>query len=131
MSRRLQPMRGRKQVELLFSSGTRWRHPAGTLHVIASPMSTTDGEQVPLEYVLIIPRSVCPKAVGRNRIRRLLRESLRHLAQQQPQLLAPYRALALRWLDRSQPDCRRLRLRYVLSQVVDALGALQRTHSNG
>lgn len=125
MNRRLQPIRRRKQYELLLRRGTRWRHPTGMLQVIVLPSSTTNIEDVPLEYVLSVPRSVCPTAVGRNRVRRLLRESLRHIALQQPQLVAAFQAIALRWLDRSQPDCRQLRLKDVLCQIVEALIALR------
>jgi ribonuclease P protein component len=116
--RLLVPLRGRTKREQLFRMGRRWREPTGRVQVIAEE---GDESQV-LHYVVVVSRAVCPKAVGRNRIRRLLRESLRIIAQQHPELLAPYRTLALRWLSAAHgSEWKRLPLLEVLSAVTSAL----------
>ncbi len=116
--RLLVPLRSRTKREQLFRTGRRWREPTGRVQVIAEG---GDESQI-LLYIIVVPRAVCPKAVGRNRIRRLLRESLRTIAQQQPELLAPYRTLALRWLSTAQgSEWKRLPLHDVLSVVTSAL----------
>lgn len=119
MSKRLLVLlRGRTKREQLFRMGRRWREPTGRVQVIAME---GDESQV-LHYVVVVSRAVCPKAVGRNRIRRLLRESLRIIAQQHPELLAPYRTLALRWLSTAHgSEWKRLPLLEVLSAVTSAL----------
>ncbi|MCX8052000.1 MAG: ribonuclease P protein component [Chlorobi bacterium] len=111
-------MRGRSAMLHLLRSGRRFRDPSGTVQTIL----LGDREaQEPIALALMVSRTVCPTAVGRNRLRRLLRESIRTLARQQPELLAPYRAIAIRWLRAVTVDYRRLRLRDVLPMLGAAL----------
>lgn len=98
--------------------GKRWRDPSGRLQVIALPRIDSRS----LRYAVIVSRAICSKAVGRNRLRRLLRESLRNIAYNQPELVAPYGVLVLRWLAAAPvQECKRLRLRDVLPAVHAAL----------
>ncbi len=118
IKRQLVPLRGRSAIEELFRMGKRWRDQSGRLQVIALPRA----ESPLLRYVVIVARAICPRAVGRNRIRRLLRESLRTITNDQPELLAPYGAIALRWLAAAPVrECKRLHLRDVLPTVRAAL----------
>ncbi|MBI4370567.1 MAG: ribonuclease P protein component [Elusimicrobia bacterium] len=61
-----------RKIENLFSHGRRWRQ--GPLRFIESRHNSKDAE-----ISLLIPRKSYPKAVERNRWRRLLRESLRQM----------------------------------------------------
>lgn len=91
--------------------------PSGMVMVHVLPAA----EPCPLQLGVIVPRSVCPTAVGRNRLRRLLRESIRTLLVEEPALLAGAEAVVLRWRVKPSSDCKRLRLRQVLPLVRAAL----------
>ncbi|MCS7000740.1 MAG: ribonuclease P protein component [Bacteroidota bacterium] len=116
-------MRRRTEREELFRTGMRCRIPDCPVQTTVLPKVSSSLETEALAYTLVVPRSVCRTAVGRNRVRRLLRESLRAILSSQPALVAPYRALALRWSGPSTTDCKRLRLRDVLPHVVAVLTA--------
>lgn len=111
------------QVRELFARGMRVR--THTLLLVVLPHRESE-KPLSVALAAIVPRRVCSTAVGRNRLRRLLRESIRHVARTLPELL-PYRAIAVCW-NAKPADCKRLRLRDVLPEVE---AALQRAYSTG
>lgn len=121
---RIGRVRGRRAAQEVLRRGVRSRDSRGQVVVIALRREDTDAPS-PVGVMVIVPRSLCPRAVGRNRLRRLLRESIRMIARSDPALLAPYRAVAVRWLQKPPRDCKRLRLWDVLPSVKEALEGMQ------
>lgn len=64
-------VRARSEFTAVFDGGRRVAHPVLSLHWLADAR--------PARLGLAVSRKVDPRAVGRNRIKRALRESFRHL----------------------------------------------------
>ncbi len=118
-SRRIVSFRGRSQFRTALRRARRIVDPNGTvlIHAVAA------SEPGPLHVAVIVPRSVCRRAVGRNRLRRLVRESIRLLEREHPTMLAPFSVLVVRWRTQPPNDCKRLRLKDVLPLVRSAVAA--------
>ncbi len=117
--RRILPLRGRAQFRAVLRRATRSADPSRTVLVYAVAASEPDA----LHVAVIVPRAICPGAVGRNRLRRLVRESIRLLDREHPTMLAPFSALVVRWRTQPPTDCKRLRLKDVLPLVRSAVAA--------
>ena len=69
-------VRARREFRRVFESGKRIAHPALGLHWLV--------DEAPARLGLAVSRKVDRRAVGRNRIKRLLRDEFRHLRARLP-----------------------------------------------
>lgn len=70
-------LRGRTLVSKLFSSARSFR--GGFIKVLFAPLEVDNGGRRSLPKVLfVVGRKIRPDAVGRNRIKRLMKEAYRH-----------------------------------------------------
>lgn len=65
-------VRAKAEFDRVFQSGRRTAEPLMALHRLGSPAGT------PARLGLAVSRKVDPRAVGRNRIKRILRDAFRH-----------------------------------------------------
>jgi ribonuclease P protein component len=69
-------VRAKREFTRVFEGGKRISHPAMSLHWLR--------DDAPARLGLAVSRKVDPHAVGRNRIKRVLRDRFRHLRAQLP-----------------------------------------------
>jgi ribonuclease P protein component len=74
MPKLLKPLKGKKNFEALFKEGEKFR--SGPIFAVFIRAESADGS---LNYVVSVSKRTAKKAVVRNRIKRLLRESFRQL----------------------------------------------------
>ncbi|MCX7930882.1 MAG: ribonuclease P protein component [Chlorobi bacterium] len=118
------PLKSRSLFSHVVRHGRRIRESSGMLRLYALLSAERSGR---LAVGVIIPRSVCPHAVGRNRLRRLLRESIRLVCRQRPQLVEPYAVLIVRWIGTPKLPCKQLYLQQVYPLLQTALEYAQKT----
>lgn len=73
----LKPLKGRKHFAEAFKEGERQFNESAIFIITKRKSIQPELANIPIEYGLIVPKKTAKKAVVRNRIKRLLRESLR------------------------------------------------------
>jgi ribonuclease P protein component len=113
----LRPLKERKAIQELWTTGLRVVHPMLLLVVQVADAGAPPGS---VGYVVSVPRRRVKKAVVRSRIRRLLREALRQLLPRFA-LKLPLQAVALVWRGNAPEHPARIRLHDVLPVVQEVL----------
>ncbi|OGU11005.1 MAG: ribonuclease P protein component [Ignavibacteria bacterium GWB2_35_12] len=73
---KLQPVKGKKTYDRIFRTGQRFYHDEASAVICFS----REAKEIPqINYAVIVRKKVAKKAVVRNRIKRLLRESLKQI----------------------------------------------------
>jgi len=73
---KLQPVKGKKTFDRIFKTGQRFYHDEASAVICFS----RESKEIPLiNYAVLVRKKVAKKAVVRNRIKRLMRESLKHI----------------------------------------------------
>ncbi len=73
---KLQPVKGKKTFDRIFKTGQRFYHDEASAVICFN----RESKEIPLiNYAVIVRKKVAKKAVVRNRIKRLMRESLKHI----------------------------------------------------
>ena len=107
---RLARVRAKTEFDRVFAEGRRTASPLLSLHVL--------GDQQPARLGLAVSRKVDPHAVGRNRIKRVIRDRFRHLRSE----LAPGAYVLVARVPAGKAD--NASLRAAFHQVLQRAGAL-------
>ncbi len=118
---RLHPLKGYNAFGHVFEAGRRFANGSVTALVVFHDPDSTQAEQQILRFGVTARKRTRP-AVLRNRIKRLLRESLRQIIEEYSQAgkVPPFRELVLVW-NAIPRKSSLLRLRMVLPAVRDTL----------
>lgn len=82
MKYKLETIKRKKEFELLFQKGKRFYRNSISAVVLPKSQLEMEAERFIVRYAVQVSRKVTKKAVVRNRIKRLLRESIRKLAKE-------------------------------------------------
>jgi len=110
-------VRAKTEFDRVFAEGRRTASPLLSLHVLA--------DQQPARLGLAVSRKVDPNAVGRNRIKRVMRDRFRHLRNE----LAPGAYVLVARVPAGKADNDALRAAF--QQVLQRAGALPVPPVNG
>lgn len=95
--RSVKPIKGRLQITEVFERGERFRKSPGALFVLFKKLPTDEAPR----FVFPVSKRTAKKAVVRNRVRRLLKESADSIFKENPDYLQIFDRFALSW--RSAP----------------------------
>jgi len=114
---KLETIKRKKEFEFLFENGKRFSQ--GNLRLVVFPKSEEEinAEPYKIYYAVHVSKKTSKKSVVRNRIKRLLRESLRFLARNNMNdKLHIFKYIFLGWIQAPQRACE-IRLKDVLPHV--------------
>lgn len=86
-------LKGKKRFDEIFAAGIRYRRQAASCVVLYK--DKPDRESV--SVAVAVSKKNCRRAVKRNRLKRLMREAVRQLSAEYPELLAELDAVVLYW----------------------------------
>lgn len=121
MNYQIESIKRKKEFDYLFSKGKRFSE--GNLRLVVLPKNSEELEKEPFKlfYAVQVSKKATKKAVVRNRIKRLLRESLRFLAKNtMNDKLYIFKYIFLGWVFAPQRPCE-IHLKDVLPSVEKAL----------
>ncbi|MCX7909832.1 MAG: ribonuclease P protein component [Ignavibacteria bacterium] len=121
MKYKLETIKRQKDFDYLFANGKRFSE--GNLRLVVLPKSENEIENEPnkIFYAVQVSKKATKKAVVRNRIKRLLRESLRFIAKSQmSNMLSIFKYIFLGWVAAPQRACD-IHLNDVLPSVQKAI----------
>ncbi len=121
MKYKLESIKRKKEFEFLFQFGKRISD--GSLRIVIVPKNEYELQTQPEKvfYAVFVSKRTSKKAVVRNKIKRLLRESLRFLAKQDMNdKLKFFKYILLNWLSAPQRPCE-IHLKDVIPSVQNAL----------
>lgn len=87
-------LKGKKKFDLIFAGGRRFRKDEASC-IVLYKSGAESGDVT--EAAVAVSKRNCRSAVKRNRIKRLLRESLRQIRKEKPELLGCMRAFVIYW----------------------------------
>ncbi|MGB9771772.1 MAG: ribonuclease P protein component [Candidatus Kapaibacteriota bacterium] len=106
MNYKLETIKRKKVFELLFANGKRFSIGSLRLVVLPRGRGEPEAELNKIFYAVQVSKKATKKAVVRNRIKRLLRESLRYLARSgMKEKLHSFKYIFLGWVDAPQRAC--------------------------
>ncbi len=94
---KLKPLKGKKLFDELFKSGKRVNYKECSAVYLESKQINNPKSNRIIFYAVIISKKVAKKAVLRNRVKRLLRESLRMAFKEDENLFENLNQIALLW----------------------------------
>ncbi|MEJ5287601.1 MAG: Ribonuclease P protein component [Candidatus Kapaibacterium sp.] len=122
MNLKLEPIKRKKDFEILFENGKRFS--VGSLRLVVLPKSPDEQNLecvTTVFFAVQVSKKSTKKAVVRNRIKRLLRESLRFLAKNtMKEKIVMFKYIFLGWVEAPRRACE-IRLRDVLPVVEKGL----------
>ncbi|ROL60108.1 ribonuclease P protein component [Bacteroidetes/Chlorobi group bacterium MS-B_bin-24] len=103
---KLETIKRKKEFELLFQQGKRFYRDNISAVVLPKSQSELEAEKFLVRYAVQVSRKVTKKAVVRNRIKRLLRESIRKLAKEDMnEKLFIFKYIFLNWSSAPKRPC--------------------------
>ncbi len=106
MKYKLETIKRQKEFEFLFENGKRFS--SCSLRAVVLPKTATEleNEKCTIRYAVQVSRKVTKKSVVRNRIKRLLRESLRKISKEEMKdKIYIFKYIFLNWLTAPKRPC--------------------------
>ena len=119
----LKSLKGKKNFEIVFGSGSKKFHKDCSSVFLKYENINNPSQNRIIFYAVLISKKVAKKAVVRNRVKRLLRESLRQLLKSSPELFKKFSTIVLIWKSAPQKPAE-IKLNDVMPVVTELLSKM-------